>query len=244
MSKPPQRRTRRGPGAEADVFETARGKAIDVLSECFAQDNMTLEDFERRVSLAHQAHTKAELESVLEGLPVGAWAKRDRRSPGRVSTVSLPAGVRPARVRRTDRAVAVFGESKRVGSWIPARETTVVAVVGSVVIDLREALLGDGEFTFKVLTVLGSVEVIVPPGLRVECAGSAIVGSFDHRPDTHFKAEEDAPSVRIDGLSVLGSVEVEFRQLGESKRDARRRRRFEKKERKRDRKRGRLRSGG
>jgi len=129
--------------------------------------------------------------------------------------------------------VAIFGETKRSGAWIPARRNTVVTVMGSMELDLREALLGPGETVFTVIAVMGSVEVIVPPGLHVECSGSAILGSFEHRETRSLLASGDMPMVRIDGFSVLSSVEIEYRYQGESRREARRRRRREKRERRR-----------
>ena len=145
--------------------------------------------------------------------------------------------VAAGRVRASDRAVALFGETKRVGRWIPARQNTFVAALGSAVIDLREALLGPGECRIQAIAFMGSVEILVPPGLHVQCAGSAILGSFGEQPgDGSATLDADAPMVRIDGLAVLGSVEVNCRRPGESKKQARRRLKREKKDARRARK--------
>ena len=194
-----------------------------------------MDDFERRLTVAHNARTMPELGIALKGLrpAVGkAWVDRE----GPLATIPRYAPDVPAtRVRPTDRAIAVFGETKRVGRWIPAERNTAVAVMGSNVIDLREALLGPGESVFTAVAVMGSVEVIVPPELHVQCAGSALFGSFEQREDHHTLGGPDAPSVRIDGFAFFGSVEVEVRYAGETRRDAKRRRRREKKERRRNR---------
>jgi len=137
------------------------------------------------------------------------------------------------RIREFDRSVAAFGETKRVGKWIPARTTQVITFMGSAVIDLREALMLPGDYSVSAWAVFGSVELIVPPGVVVECAGSAVFGSFEQRDETMPSLSAQSTVVRADGLSVLGSVEVTVRYPGESKRDARRRRRQEKKRRKR-----------
>ena len=216
----------------------AKEESIDVLAECFARDMLTVEDFERRVSIVHAAATMPELAKAVDGIRTGETAAP--HAPGSASvqalqrmTPDVPAG----RVRASDRAVALFGETKRVGRWIPARQNTVVAALGSAVIDLREALLGPGECRIQAVAFMGSVEVLVPPGLHVQCAGSAILGSFGEQPgDLSAPLDPDAPLVRIDGLAVLGSVEVERRRPGESKRQARRRLKREKKEARRARK--------
>lgn len=219
---------------ERPVTAHARANTIDLLSEHFAQDNLTLDDFERRVTQAHAATEMAGLERLLKDLPVGnVPALRTPRDEGTAMSRRVPASVSPDRVRERDTSLSIFSETKRLGRWIPARENQVVAVFGSSVLDLREALLGPGETVFKCYSVLGSVEVIAPEGMYVECAGSALLGSFEQHQNSPVSTHPDAPVVRIEGLSVLGSVEVEFREPGETKRDAKKRRRREKRERKR-----------
>lgn len=212
-------------------MEAAKSRAVDLLAESFAQDKLTMEDFERRVALVHQAESMAELEGAVGDLPAGGAS-----GAGPPTLPQAPKPLPPARVRESDRAVAVFGEAKRSGRWMPARRTRVVSVFGSAVLDLREATLVPGEYTLTAWTVLGSVDVIVPPGVVVECAGSAILGNFeqlDEGPVDVALAPTGATVVRVEGMAVLGSVEVVVRYPGESKREARRRRRIEKKNRRR-----------
>lgn len=213
--------------------DEAREKAIDILSEAFAQDLVTIEEFERRVTLAQEARTMAEIGTAIEGLRTGAPGSPAARGDQLAALPRIAADMPAGRIRPADRAVAIFGETNRSGAWIPARRNTLVAVMGSMELDLREALLGPGETAFTVTAVMGSVEVIVPPGLHIECSGSAILGSFEHQEVRSLPASGDMPIVRIDGFSVLSSVEIEYRYPGESRREARRRRRREKRERRR-----------
>jgi len=225
-----------GPGAGTErpiSVDEAREKVIDILSESFAQDLVSIEEFERRVTLAQQAGTIPELGTAIEGLRAGARGPQAARGDELATLPRIAADLPAGRIRPTDRAVAIFGETNRSGAWIPARRNTLVAVMGSMELDLREALLGPGETAFTVTAVMASVEVIVPPGLHIECSGSAILGSFEHQEMRSMLATGDMPMVRIDGFSVLSSVEIEYRYPGESRREARRRRRKEKRERRR-----------
>ena len=215
------------------TLSSAKEEAIDVLAECFARDLMSVEDFERRVSIVHAAESMSELGEAVDGIRTGGAGARHGEQRAQVEALQrmrpdVPAG----RVRRSDRAIAVLGSTKRVGNWVPARRNTAVSVLGSVVLDLREALLGPGECSFTVAAFLGSVEIIVPPGLHVECAGSAVLGSFgdELRSDHEAPLDPEAPRVRVDGIAVLGSVEIEYRRSGESKKHARRRLRREARE--------------
>ncbi len=229
-----------GPGAAPDpqtALAEAKEESIDVLAECYARDMLTVEDFERRVSIVHAAGTMPELAKAVDGIRTGGPAAQAPRSASVQALQRMTPDVAAGRVRASDRAVALFGETKRVGRWIPARQNTFVAALGSAVIDLREALLGPGECRIQAIAFMGSVEILVPPGLHVQCAGSAILGSFGEQPgDGSATLDADAPMVRIDGLAVLGSVEVNCRRPGESKKQARRRLKREKKDARRARK--------
>lgn len=260
------RKKRGGPSARGGsddsgaTGEAAKSRAIDVLSECFAQDLLEMEDFERRVGLVHRAKAAADLEEAVRGLPLpGASASvpvsapasppvppapGDQPAPVPADTASAPVPVpagraapapvavaMPGRVRDQDRSVAVFGETKRHGKWVPARRTTLVTFMGSAVVDLREALMAPGEYVVQAVAVFGSVEVIVPPGMDVECKGSAVFGTIEQRDPVLAAPRSGGPVVRVDGFAVFGSVEVIVRYPGESKREARRRRRLDKKRR-------------
>ncbi len=131
--------------------------------------------------------------------------------------------------------VAALGGVERTGRWIPARQNYAVAVMGGINLDFREALLPPGETEVWIFTVMGGADIIVPPGLTVECDGVAILGGFEHREDAVLNPDPDAPVLRVRGLSVLGGVDVSTRYPGETPREAKRRRRFTKKKRKQSR---------
>ena len=219
------------PGRVLEVDE-AREKAIDLLSECFARDMLSVEDFERRLDLAHAAGSMAALGEAIEGLGSDGLTAPDRGGLPEKAPRRAPAAAF-SEVRPTDRAVAVFGETRRAGQWVPARRNTVAAVMGSATIDLREARLGPGTTTFTAVAVMGGIEILVPPGLHVQCGGSAVFGSFERRDSSPAPVAADDTMVRVDGFSVFGSVEIETRHVGETRKEAKRRRRLEKKRRKR-----------
>lgn len=212
--------------------DEAREKAIDLLSECFARDMLAVEDFERRLDLAHAARSVAELGEAIDGLGSDGLTAPEMGGVPDKAPLRAPAAAF-SEVRSTDRAVAVLGETTRAGQWVPARRTTVAAVMGSATIDLREARLGPGTTTVTAVAFMGSVAILVPPGLHVQCSGSAVLGSFERRDASPAPMNAGESVVRVDGVSVLGSVEIETRHMGETRKEARRRRRVERKRRRR-----------
>lgn len=209
---------------------------IDALCEHFANDVMSVEEFERRVDVAHKASTQEEIRALLQDLPGGEVATAPQHNP----TASAPAPVRrefgvtaAAHVKEQAFVVACMGGATRKGRWTPARKNFAVAVMGGTQLDFREAVFGPGLTEVQVFAVWGGVEIIVPPGLRVESHGIAIMGGFDHVSDVPPPEDMDVPTLRINGLALMGGVEVSVRHAGESARDARRRRKLERKELKR-----------
>jgi hypothetical protein len=101
-------------------------------------------------------------------------------------------------------------------------------------LDFREAIMPPGVTELKIFAMWGGVEVIVPPGLNVECHGVGIMGGFDHAPEGVAPTDPTAPTLRITGVALMGGVDITLRHVGESGRDARRRRRQERRERARE----------
>jgi hypothetical protein len=206
-----------------------RQVTIDALCEHFANDVMSVEEFERLVDSAHQASTSEELKELLRDMPGSGNlpAVVESESPVPVPDFSVTAA---AHVQEKAFVVAVLGGSARKGHWRPARNNYAIAVLGGTELDFREAVMGPGVTDLKVFTVCGGVEIIVPPGMNVESHGIALLGGFEHRGDNVHHPDPHAPTLRITGVAVMAGVDVSVRHSGESKRDARRRRRLERRE--------------
>jgi hypothetical protein len=210
------------------AFDSTREKAIDALCEHFANDALSVEEFERRVDQAHRAENTQQLRELLADLPSGDLpikAEDSASMPMERFQASVPA----SRVKERGFVMAVLGGVERKGRWIPARQTYAVALLGGVELDFREALLPPGETDVWILTAMGGVEIIVPPGLNVESDGVAILGGFEHREEATLNDDPDAPVLRIRGLALLGGVEVSHRYPGETPGDAKRRHRLDRK---------------
>lgn len=132
-------------------------------------------------------------------------------------------------MRRHGFLISTLGGTNRAGRWIPAQSSFALGVLGGISLDFREALLGSGITDVNVLAVLGSVQIIVPPGMAVEVDGMAVLGAFEHQTDAPLRSNPDLPTLRIRGLVVLGGVQVEVRLPGETNREAKKRRRLEQK---------------
>lgn len=203
-------------------LEDRKEKAVRRLGAHFAEDHLTVEQFEERVDRAWGATSPGELDSLFSGLP----ALRTESAP-ELAGATLPARARPEEVSARGVQIAIMGGSERKGAWTPPRRLTSIALMGGAGLDLREARLGPGLTEITIVAVMGGVEVVVPPGLAVETHGFAVMGGFEGHDQPSADPDPDAPRVRIRGIAVMGGVEVAVRRPGESPREAKRRRRAE-----------------
>jgi hypothetical protein len=214
--------------ADLASFRDARELAIARLSDAFAKGDLEIEEFERRLTLAHRAESPAALATLLEDLDEAA-AGAPPESVSTALTVVVPQAATVSTARDEQWAVSILGSTVRRGAWTPARTQRVLAVMGNVELDYRDASFASGVSEVVVSTIMGSIEITVPPTLAVEMTGTAILGSFEHTERAPLTPDPDRPVLRIHGLSVLGSVTIRTRLPGESGFDAFLRRRRERK---------------
>jgi len=192
----------------------ARERVIAALSDAFARDVLDVDEFERRVTLAHTTDTLAQIEALVADLPAATTAL----APATVALVAAEAQEAPAQT-----VYAVFGGVERRGAWTVPRNFRVVAMMGGAVLDLREARFPRGVVDLEVKAVFGGVQILVPPGLAVEVSGSAIMGGFQQVNRSPPTPDPDAPLLRVRGLAVMGGVDISMRLPGESEGQAARR---------------------
>jgi len=105
-------------------------------------------------------------------------------------------------------AVAVLSHTRRDADWILPRLFRVFTFWGNVELDLTHALLGPGTSVIDIRCIMASVEIVVPPDLRVETEVDAVLGSAETRREIASTTSPDAPCVRIIGSTLLGSIEI------------------------------------
>ena len=199
-----------------------REQVIDWLSQAFAEDALGLEEYEDRVSLAHRATALEQLDKLVADLERPA----DAPVPTEALAVRQPA---PVDVHRAEKKtfVSIMGGLERRGNWRVPKRVRMFTFMGGAELDFREVDLPPGVTDILIINIMGGTEIIVPPTLHVECDGWAIMGGFEDLDRSPARPEPDAPLLRIRGFSLMGGFEIETRLPGETKREARKRRKRE-----------------
>jgi hypothetical protein len=185
----------RTPTFAPPVSPAARERVIALLTERYAQDHLSLDEFERRAAAAYSARTPDDLATLTADLgDTGVPATR-------ASLPSMNIGV-------------VLGSIVRDMHAVP-RALEVRTVLGNVELDLTHASFAPGVTEIALHAFMGNIEIQLPPHVGVEDHVSAVLGSFEYR--RHPRATSWAEShhvtsvVRFTGRVTMSSAEVVIR---------------------------------
>ena len=177
------------------VSPAARERVIALLTERYAQDHLSLDEFERRAAAAYAARTPADLSALTADLgdaPVPA---------SRASLPSMNVGV-------------VLGNIVRGMHAVP-RRLDIRTVLGNVELDLTHASFAPGVTEISLHAFMGNIEIQLPPHVGVEDHVSAVLGSFEYRrhprASSWIEGSRVASVVRFTGRVTMSSAEVVIR---------------------------------
>ena len=184
------------------ISDEDRHKVAEVLRQAAGEGRIDLDELDQRLEATFRAKTYGELVPITADLPVaGDPAPRPGPAPR-----SVPVGPVP----RHGSSVAVMSETRRTGSWLVEDGAFAFALMGSVVLDMREAQFASREVTVNASALMGEVKVIVNAGTTVVVDGIGVMGDYsEHRPRAAFEAQPGGPVLRLRGLALMGSVTVQ-----------------------------------
>jgi len=204
------------PTPQISSLSRAREAKINELSTHFANDDLTLEDLERRIERVYKAASVAELEDITADLrramtmPVDMSAARQSSDPTAVSSsYQTVAG----------RVLAFMGSTRRVGRWLVPQRLDVVAIMSDTKLDFTHAAMPGSVIDVHLRAVMASCKLVVPPNVRVINETHAVMASVRSRADEVLPgdapATPQAPVIRLTGYAVMAEVNVVVRRLEE-----------------------------
>jgi hypothetical protein len=185
----------------APSLDDARERAIRLLTDGFAYDVISVDEFEWRLGRLGQSDSAAAMDALVADLVMPSRALAGPESAG------------PASVPSEGRILGIMSETRRVGPWRVPQHLRVNAVMSEVTVDLRSALIPRA-CSIDVTAVMANVKFIVPPGLVVDFDVGAFMGaaSNDERavPGDAFAL----PDLHIRGSAIMAEVRVRVRDRG------------------------------
>lgn len=191
--------------APVPFLNRAREQKITELSQHFANDDLSLDDLERRIELVYKAATVAELDAITADLhaPAPAPANDAMVVGARHPVVAADA--------RRGRLLAIMGESRRTGRWLVPGALRVISVMSDTRLDLTQAVMASGTSEIHVTAMWSACRLIVPPGMRVVNEMHAIMSSVTSNADEMDPpgiSRPNAPTIRLTGTALMAEVKV------------------------------------
>ena len=189
--------------ARLRISDDDRHQVAEVLRQAAGEGRIDLDELDERLEATYSAKTYSDLVPLTADLPVvGAAHAAPAPTPPRPP---LPTPTGPSYAS----SFAVMSETKRQGAWeVPAKHNAA-ALMGSVVLDLREAHLTAHETVIEAYAIMAGVDVIVNAWTRVVVDGVGIMGDFNEtRPKVDAELGPHSPVVRVKGLALMGAVNV------------------------------------
>ena len=186
-------------------LSAARERTIETLSNLFANDDLSMEELDRRLEAAYRARS-------IEELQVLTADARGPAAPG--SAAGGPAGTALANPDPPahDRLVAIMSESTRRGLWAVPQRLDVLALMSQATIDLSRASLPGGIIDIRVKAMMANVKIILPPGIRVASRIGNVMASVSTDDELdHTAPARDAPVIRLSGWALMSEVKTVVR---------------------------------
>lgn len=188
-----------GDAARLRVSDADRQRVADLLREAAAEGRLELEELEERLESAYTAKVAADLVPLVADLPAGLPSARTAPAP------PAPGGG----LARHGTSIAIMSGCDRRGPWEIEPTHTAAVFMGGADIDLREAVFLAPETVITAVAVMGGIDVVVGPDVRVSVEGVGIMGAFDEMPPkVAAELRDDSPLVRVRGAAIMGAVEV------------------------------------
>jgi hypothetical protein len=186
-----------------------RERTIRILSECFARNLLEMEEFERRVSLAHQANSVQDLAKLIDDIPPelaeAAEQAPAQQAPGPVSGAQVVLGT-------GEQPVTGIMMSRRLrGRWLKSRTVSSKTLMSTVEFDFRDLELPREIVEINILALMSSVVVTVPPELPVQTEVVPVLGEVKEGRRLKTALPRNGPGIRLTGFAVMSEVKVRTR---------------------------------
>ncbi|MGI8330664.1 DUF1707 SHOCT-like domain-containing protein [Actinomadura scrupuli] len=182
-SRRPAHGERYVPTRDLRASDADRERVITLLGDALGDGRLTLTEHSERMERACAARTLGEL----TGLTVDLTPPEAQ--PIRVDSGSLH---------------ALFGSVRRTGRWVVPVRLPVLALFGSVELDLREAILQRKHIVIEASLLAGSITLLVPDGVHVNVTGRTMLATRDLR----LRPAPDGPVIEISGNLILGTIKA------------------------------------
>ncbi|MCX8013965.1 MAG: LiaF-related protein [Rectinema sp.] len=189
----------------ASSIDQIREKALDIATRAFADNKLSLEQYETKAAEIQNARTLAQIRDCMKGL-----VELEAFSPEtEVRETLSPFGPKKELIQEKapDLYFCIMGDRKVDGRSIRTTNAASITIMGSTIIDLRGIAIPDEGIHLDVIAVMGETKILVSPGMEVRCSVVPFMGEAVNKAMMHH-GEYYQGTVVIGGIAFMGSVRV------------------------------------
>jgi hypothetical protein len=212
--------TNRPDPARLRISDDDRHKVAEVLRKAAGEGRLELDELDERLEATFKAKTYGELVPITADLPVKGAGALPAVPPVTTPAVQPAAAHALAAAPTYASSLSLMGDCTRRGVWRVPEQHTAFSMMGSVTLDLREAVFEAREVTINAVAIMAGIDVIVNAHTQVVVDGVGVMGDFSQSRDkVSAEIGPDAPVVRLKGLALMAGVNVQRKPMpGESRR--------------------------
>jgi hypothetical protein len=193
--------------ARMRVSDDDRHKVAEVLRTAAGEGRLDLHELDERLEATYAAKTYGDLVPLTADLPVRPTDGLPTL-PGQVAPANRPgAAMVPATTYQS--SLSFMGDCTRRGVWRVPEQHTAFSMMGSVTLDLREALFEAREVTINAVAIMAGIDIVVNAHTQVVVDGVGIMGDFSQARDkVPAEITASSPVVRVKGMALMAGVNV------------------------------------
>jgi hypothetical protein len=186
-----------------DQFKEFKEKSEAHLRWAYTNNHITIGELEERLSRLYNTDSLTELNGLTKDLPPMPGTD-DRKAGDTYQWERDRYDHIPKQRKNSQTFFAVMSGTDRKGQWAAPREINVIALMGGVELDFRQASFPRKDVVIRCLAVMGGIDIIVPPGVTVSNSVIPFMGGCDNKAD----ASGLGPHIEVQGLAFMGGIDI------------------------------------
>lgn len=167
------------------ISQDERERALQELQNAFSLGKLDAYQLETRVSAALEVNYEEELSHLLADLAPSTLAQKNA----------------PAQSTRV-----IFSNLEHTGDMLLPENFKVLALMGCCTLDLRKARFTSINTHIHLKAIMGSIDIIVPPEMRINLGQTPLFGGISCNLSTpEYRA--DMPTLHIKALAIFGGIQ-------------------------------------
>ncbi|MDR1867984.1 MAG: cell wall-active antibiotics response protein [Treponema sp.] len=182
---------------EEDTIEKRKNKAIELLSEQYAQNGLSVEEYERLVEYIYKSESPKEL-SLIESL-VNEQVRQHPLS-----------SAQPQQTSSKRSTITILASRETTGIKLHTLQS-IITVLGDHTTTISDGDLPPGPTYLDITNILANNTVWVDPGITVRIEAMPILGNVSIDRNVEQRVRVGSPELIVTGITVLGNIVVKVK---------------------------------